>query len=106
MVCLIQIKQLSFQKLAKVAQTKEQMDRSNRLACGYSIIRAADIHRFLGLSMLRQKFCRNLPFSASGVHASAEPHVTHTPVDIRDLWPMSFRQHPHAPDPHKALHGP
>ena len=30
---------LSFQKLAKVAQTKEQMDRSNRLACGYSIIR-------------------------------------------------------------------
>ena len=54
MVCLIQTKQLSFQKLAKVAQTKEQMDRSNRLACGYSIIRAADIHRFLGLSMLRQ----------------------------------------------------
>jgi len=30
------------------------MDQSNRLACGYSIIRAADIHRFLGLSMLRQ----------------------------------------------------
>ena len=54
MVCFIQIKRLSFQKLAKVAQTKKQMNRSNRLACGYSIIRAADIHRFLGLSMLRQ----------------------------------------------------
>jgi len=54
MVCLIQIDRLSFQKLAKVAQTKKQMDRSNRLACGYSIIRAADIHRFLGLSMLSQ----------------------------------------------------
>src|SRR6266571_7583443 len=54
MFCLIQIEQLSFQKLAKVAQTKEQMDRSNRLACRYSIIRAADIHQFLSLSMLRQ----------------------------------------------------
>ena len=54
MVYFIQTKRLSFQKLAKVAQTKEQMDQSNRLACGYSIIRAAEIHRFLGLSMLRQ----------------------------------------------------
>ena len=54
MVCLIQTERLGFQKLAKVAQTKKQMDRSNRLACGYSIIRAADIHRFLGLSMLSQ----------------------------------------------------
>ena len=54
MVYFIQIKRLSFQKLAKVAQTKKQMDRLNRLACGYSIIRAADIHRFLSLSMLSQ----------------------------------------------------
>ena len=30
------------------------MNRSNRLACGYSIIHAADIHQFLGLSMLSQ----------------------------------------------------
>src|SRR6266700_2092304 len=55
MVYLIQTKQPSFQKPAKVAQTKKQMDRSNRLACGYSIIRAADIHRFLSLSMLSQR---------------------------------------------------
>src|SRR6266581_3213374 len=64
-VCLIQTKQLSFQKLAKVAQTKKQIDRSNRLACGYSIIRAAEIHRFLGLSMLRQ-----------GVNRGVVDHVT------------------------------
>ena len=38
MVCLIQTDQLSFQKLAKVAQTKKQMDRLNRLACGYSSV--------------------------------------------------------------------
>ena len=37
-----------------MTQTKKQMDRSNRLACRYSIIRVADIHQFLSLSILRQ----------------------------------------------------
>jgi len=62
-----------------VAQTKKQMDRSNRLACGYSIIRAADIYRFLGLSMLSQKkLCKGagLPI----IYKAAEA------PEIRNRW--------------------
>jgi len=60
MVYFIQIERLSFQKLTKITQTKKQIDQSNRLACGYSIIYTADIYQFLSLSMLRQVIIRVL----------------------------------------------
>jgi len=56
------------------------MDRSNRLACGYSIIRAADIHRFLGLSMLRQNMCQVAGWTRDILadRRSAEPRIPYT----------------------------
>ena len=85
-----------------MAQTKEQIDRSNRLACGYSIIRAADIHQFLGLSMLSQKLhqCsakalhRALPkpcksSARSSVRSSAKALSKALPKALQHLCPPS-----------------